>query len=73
MDANINDMMRRMEAVERGVTEIHGLVQGIASDLKANEATKQQVRGLTRWLFPDIGVAAAIALAVAAIAMRFVP
>jgi len=73
MDAQMEDLSRRVGSIDAKVNNIHEVVQSIASDLKAKEATERQARGAIKWLLPDIGITAAIVLAVVAIVLRIIP
>lgn len=73
MDARMDDLSRRVSNIDEKVNNIHEVVQAIASDLKAKEATDRQAKSTLRWLFPDATVAAAALLALIAIGLRFIP
>lgn len=73
MDAKMDDLTRRVGNIEDKINTIHGDVQKIAVSLEKKEATDGQVKGILRWLAPDSAAAIAIAVAIIAIALRFIP
>jgi hypothetical protein len=73
MDAKMDDLTRRVGSIEDKINTIHGDVQKIAISLEKKDAADRQVKGLLRWLAPDSAAAIAIAVAIVAIALRFIP
>ena len=73
MDAKMDDLTRRVGNIEGKVNTIHEDVQKIAISLEKKDAADRQTKGLIRWLMPDFAAAVAIIIAIAAVALRFIP
>ena len=73
MDARMDDLSRRVSSIDEKVNNIHEVVQKIASDMNAKDATEKQAKSAIRWLLPDATVAIAVGLGILAIALRFIP
>lgn len=73
MDAKMDDLTRRVSSIEGKINTIHEDVQKIVVSLEKRDATDGQVKGILRWLAPDSAAAIAIAVALIAVALRFIP
>lgn len=73
MDARMDDLSRRVTSIDEKVNNIHEVVQKIASDMNAKDATEKQAKGAIRWLLPDATVAVAVGLGIVAILLNLLP
>lgn len=73
MDARMDDLSRRVTSIDEKVNNIHEVVQKIASDMNAKDATEKQAKSAIRWLLPDATVAVAVSLGVVAILLSIIP
>jgi len=73
MDAKMDDLTRRVSSIEDKINTIHEDVQKIVLSLEKRDAADTQVKGILRWIAPDSAAAIAIAVALIAVALRFIP